>query len=708
MKIRALLTLLPFLTLPLFAQNTDQAFARFEVHTDSQTYSSKQHTVNINGEPILYFQYDTENEIAEIRLFPAQQSGVSNCKPIPSGDYEIIDTMVLMGDAWTTKVRFHNLTKTRFLKFQFRYTTPSGEAVGAIRLQPCTKTTVSFRPASDELFIGEEKVFELVTNNPGNLRFSSEWTSGRAIDYRLERSDDRINLHVLPNQPGLQTLQAEVLAEIPDVDMRTNTLTTQLPTISATFTVKTSRLKFLNIDRKDITLDEQARTGGVEIQLDNARSLEINKTYRVENQENPGGVLIAEIFTRSYLSNDRILCYLRTYNYHRSSDGYLYIKDGDQAQFISNFNITPSTAITKLSVMREGSDWKSDLSVHPGETISLKIEGTALYKARFHVEDLIDLTTDTLFNSENEVLLKLKVPLNISKKKVSLYNYSVNTGFALQVKEYEIPRPFDYIMLNYGDINRVFSGIHGPVLFEKTIRDVVITFNQNRIDSPEKLYGCQHLLIDVKVTGSNNELIDTRTLPAIKVCPGDNSPRYPYYDKKNSSASEISLNKYLRKNTSDLDDWSRITLTIKNDPAKSEGEGQQKELDIILKKKYKFDIDVSFPAGLVTVSADEDNPGKTSFSNLYGISMAMVAQFAFYHPDKIAKTRPYRIGAGFLALNAFNFQSEEQDLALVVLGSLYPTTRDKKLAFPLYIGGGYQFKAGKWMMLIGPGISIKL
>lgn len=131
-------------------------------------------------------------------------------------------------------------------------------------------------------------------------------------------------------------------------------------------------------------------------------------------------------------------------------------------------------------------------------------------------------------------------------------------------------------------------------------------------------------------------------------------------------------------------------------------------MEIILKKKTKFDIDVSFPAGLITVTEDPDNPGKTSFSNLYGISMAMVAQFAFYHPEKIAKLRPYRFGVGFLALDAFNFQSERQDLALVALASLYPTTRDKKLAFPLYIGGGYQFKSEKWMMLIGPGISVKL
>ena len=86
----------------------------------------------------------------------------------------------------------------------------------------------------------------------------------------------------------------------------------------------------------------------------------------------------------------------------------------------------------------------------------------------------------------------------------------------------------------------------------------------------------------------------------------------------------------------------------------------------------------------------------------------MVAQFSFYHPDKIAKLRPYRVGAGFLALDAFNFQSDKQDLAFVLLGSIYPSSRDRKLSFPLYVGCGFQFRAQKWMLLIGPGISIKL
>jgi hypothetical protein len=306
------------------------------------------------------------------------------------------------------------------------------------------------------------------------------------------------------------------------------------------------------------------------------------------------------------------------------------------------------------------------------------------------------------------VNLKLKVPLGISKKRVLLYNSNTPTAFALNIREYEIPRPFDYININYGDMNHVLSGLHGPILYNRTVRDVVVSFNADRIDSDNKLYGRQYLTMDVRVTGPNNELIDMRTIGNIVVCPSDNSPRYSFYDKRNCSQNEISLNKYLRRSTNDLDDWSRIDLTIKTNPEKYNGESQQKDLEIVLKKRYKFDIDVSFPAGLVTVSKDPENPGKISYSNLYGISMAMVAQFAFYHPEKIAKLRPYRIGAGFLALDAFNFQNELQDLAMVALVSLYPTTRDRKLAFPLYIGGGYQVKAQKWMLLIGPGISVKL
>jgi hypothetical protein len=697
------------ITTVLSAQVVNESIFRvIEIRTDTLVFNSIRNTVLYNGEIHQYFFYDDENEVAEISLVPKRNAAFQHLSLIPSGDYELIDSIVFYDEAWRFKLRFRNLTRSEFLKLQLKYTSGGSDRLEVIRLLPCTHTSVDLKPTSDELYIGEEKIFNLITNNAENLRFSGEWTSGLGIDYRIERQNDEIKLHVVPNELDMQQLKLIFQLEKPDLDLKENRVITQLDPLQYTFNVKTSRLKFLSIDKHEITLDENSRKQGIEVQLDNNKLLEINRTYRIEDQENPGGILIAEIFTRSQLSNNKVLCYLKTYNYHRSADGYLYIKDGDETKFMSNFNITPATSIARISVLREGSDWSNDLSIYPGETIGIRIEGLALHKARFHFEELLDLTTDTLIQSENEVLLKLKVPINIGKKRINLYNYNAVTGYSLAVKEYENPRPFDYILLNYGDINRVFSGIHGPVLYEKTIRDVVISFNTDKIDSDNKLFGKQYLTLDIRVTGPDNELIDMRTISNVIICPSDQSPRYKYYDKNNCGQNEISLNKYLRKSTSDLEDWSRIYLSIKSSPEKYGGSGQQKELEIILKKKYKFDIDVSFPAGLITVSEDPENPGKTTFSNLYGISMAMVAQFAFYHPEKIAKLRPYRIGAGFLALDAFNFQSERQDLALVALASLYPTTRNKKLAFPLYIGGGYQFKAEKWMMLIGPGISIKL
>jgi hypothetical protein len=90
--------------------------------------------------------------------------------------------------------------------------------------------------------------------------------------------------------------------------------------------------------------------------------------------------------------------------------------------------------------------------------------------------------------------------------------------------------------------------------------------------------------------------------------------------------------------------------------------------------------------------------------------MAMIAQFSFYQKNRINRLQPFKVGAGFLALDAFNFSENDdnRDLAIVILGSLYPTRKDKKLTFPLYFGGGYKLNAEEFFFLIGPGIRISL
>ena len=88
--------------------------------------------------------------------------------------------------------------------------------------------------------------------------------------------------------------------------------------------------------------------------------------------------------------------------------------------------------------------------------------------------------------------------------------------------------------------------------------------------------------------------------------------------------------------------------------------------------------------------------------------MAMVAQFSFYEKNRINRFKPYKVGLGFIALDAFNFSndSNNRDIAMVLLGSLYPTRKDTKLSFPLYFGGGYKLKSGQFFFLVGPGIRV--
>ena len=338
--------------------------------------------------------------------------------------------------------------------------------------------------------------------------------------------------------------------------------------------------------------------------------------------------------------------------------------------------------------------------------MDVKIEGDALHKAKFHFEDLIDVTRDTVIHNEQSAQFKLKIPADISKKRINIYNYNKPTGKYLQVNEYQRAKDFDYVYINYGDMSRRVSGIRGPILYEGTVRDVTLDFNTNMIDK-DQFYGKQYIDIDVKLTDKKNNLIEMRTIKNVVVCPSSHSPRYSYYSTKDCRNDNVSLNKYLRKKTYSLEPWSRIELKVSNSDAKYANEKHEKELEIVLKKRYSFDIEVSFPAGLIIISR---NQSEVDLGNLSGISMAMVAQFSFYHPDKIAMYRPYKVGAGFLALNAFNYNTdkEQRDVGLVLLGSVYPTRRDVKLSFPLYVGFGYFLNKDDLFFLVGPGIRVRL
>ncbi|WP_139362102.1 hypothetical protein [Hymenobacter sp. CRA2] len=678
------------------------------LRTDTATYQLSRHTVVVQGEPTLFFWFRRDDETVELRLYPERIAGDKPLRLRRSADFQQLDSLTREPDgAWRTRLKFQDLTSSQFIRLVVEQPGATAEETlrDVVPLLPVAYTTVSLRAPDDELFVGEEKVLALNSSNPRNVRATGEWVRTDDFDYQVVReTNGMLRLHVLPKQLGRHTLTVKLQSERPMLQSG-GKLSYQLPAVRQDFTVKASRLRFLTPDKRMVTLDENSRRRGVELILDNGRAFDLRRTYRVEDQEEPGGALIAELFTRQYLTNDRVLCYLRPFNTHRQTEGYLYLKQNDQALYVTNLDITPKTTITGVQVLHRGGDWTSSLSVSPGETVDVRLEGEGLQKARFHFEDLPVIPSDSSIRTDARVVLRVQVPTTFDKRKSSILNAGQPTGFALSVREFQRPHPLDFITVSYGETARPITRLNGPVLYGSTIRDVVFNFNANGIDSDNALYGKQFLSFEIRTINSKGELVEIRNVDNVVICPGDNSPRAVFYQDKQCRTDPLSLNALLGRKTYDLDDWSRIIVTVKHQAAQYSDAGFTQVVELVLKRKFKFDIDVSFPGGLLTKRA-----GETSYTEFGGISLATLAQFSFYNPEKINRLRPYKVGAGFVALNAFNLSNTNtsRDLGFVILGSVYPTRREAKLTFPLYLGGGYLLNKKQPFLMFGPGIGVRL
>lgn len=678
---------------------------------DTMEYSRATSTITIGNEKKIAFEYNDPDEVCELILNFSKDIPGPLPTLVPSGDFSIIDSLAYFHNGqYKAKIRFTDLTRSEFLSVRLRFNSSvDSGSLTEIKLFPYTRTSVYFYPPADELYIGEEKIFELVSDNYENVKPIPEWQNYNGIDYRVSSRLGQLRLHILPKGLGEKNLRFQLTTYRPFLDS-TGNVSYKLPAVEHTFMVRQSRIRFANIDKNEIILNDTTRTTGILIQMDNIPGMEMQKTYRIENQEEPGGGLIAELFTKNPLTNNRILCILRVYNYHRESDGYLYLKDNDIPRYLTNFSIIPATDIKKINMLHEGQDWTTSLSAGPGETVDIMIEGNSLNKGNFRFEDVEDLSPDTSLRNDRFIRMKVKIPLSVNKRNLVLFHNGNPTGYSISVKEFQEPRDLDYVTLNYGYGDKTLTELRGLLMSPKTIGDIVIDFNRNRIDSQEKIYGKQYLKIGIKITGKNGELIEMRDIDNIVIVPGEKSPRSSFYDRRDETTTALSLNKFLRKKTYELEDWAKIELVLENSWEKYTATPFRKEIEIYIQKQYKFDIDVSFPAGLLINTFDKSASG-SQYQNFGGISMSMMAQFSFYDQERPGKYKPYKIGAGFLALNAFNLSSDpavSRDMGIVVIGSLYPTRKDVKLTFPLHMGGGYKLNEGKWFILIGPGISVRL
>ena len=683
-------------------------FREIAVLVDTARYERSRDGVSLQGRRQVPFYFRHPSTTIELRLYPAGRVPIRGVDLLPTEGVAVVDSLLnYNGLYYRVRLRFADLLRADLLRLTFRVRSDyfADAYLYEVPLLPVFDTQVGLPPGEIDLFVGEEKTVPVQSNYPDNLDLPGVWTQGLPVNYKFSRQRDQVLLHLQADRPGTRTVEVPLRVRRPRLD-RYGRPVYELPALRAQVRVGEARLTFLEPDQRVFPLNERGRTRA-DLELEWHPNLRLKKTYRLEAQEAPGGALVAEIFTRNLLGNGRVLCDLRLYDFHRRSDGYLYLKDGDEPAFITNFSVVPQTRIETIRVRREGADWQpGSEGLLPGETVELELRGQALQRGRFTFDGLENLTADTLQTDETVRRYRATVPITIDQPRVEVLNYGKPTPRHLPVREYQRPHPLDFVYYEYNGRRIRATEVTKLLFVDNTLEELLVRFDPALLESVNDLYGPQHLEVEVKVLNTRNTVVDQRLLEDVLVCPGAASPRYALYDQTRCRTEPININDLLRNKTYDLEDWSVIEVKVRHRKDKYGGKGFERVADFVLRERTSFNIDVSFPAGLIVKRVNEEG-----FGNLGGVSLAMIAQFTFFHPDRINKTKPFKFGAGFLAFNAFNFnENSNRDVGIVVLGSLYPIRRPEtnRLSFPIYMGGGYFLSEQKWFVLIGPGIRVQL
>ncbi len=625
-----------------------------------------------------------------------------------------------------------------------------------IHLLPIISPSANFLISTTELYIGEEKGFFIEVNNSDFFRINSEWNRIDFIDYRLSHNDQNLKLYLVARNVGKHTFTLNIPLTLPMLVQ--GRLVFEYSFAPIVFTVNKTRIAFLNFEKKEITLDDAARREGVVLYMDNHTSLEIGRTYKVEDVEknDKANPLIAELYVAERARNNKVKCILRPEQYHQMQNGYLYLKMDGQTRFIINLNITPPLQITNMMVMHEGGVWSDSRDVNPGETVFVKIDGVSLHKSKLSWEGDAEVSTDTTQTSEIVKFYKVKIPLTTTSDRIVLKTEQGHTGRYLQIKEYQRARPFDFISIHYNKVSAPLSQLNTKTYISRqSLKDVVFEFNKKIIDQPNDLYGKQYLNFDINYIGAKGELIEFQKIDNLVVTPSESSVRGQYYKRRGrDQLQQLSLDSLFHFKMKNLDDYSKITVNVSHSSQQYTAGAKSKEIEIVVQRPFRFDIDVSLPAGMMIQNlgltkteieardtwqksltawqeklgsgeifvtgtdkngnlvyniAQPEEPKKANFrDNIGNISIAVIAQISFPDPNRVGRIYPWRIGVGVLVLNALNLASSTpSDLAGIAVFSIYPLRNSKLFNLPIHLGVGYKINERIPFIMLSPGISVR-
>ncbi len=679
--------------------------ADVSLQIDSNTYSLQNSKTFYRGDEYFFFKTTTNNVIAKLELLISghQTSGISI---YPSNDYQILDTLRFENGKWKAVIRLTDLiysdSKTLILKST---DTENHFELTKIKILPVFSTNIKSPDNTIELLQEEEKTIELPSTATFNIMADNTWNYSDDYDYKIFNNFDKLSITIRPHSLGTKQFIVNLKTLKPTFNIL-NQLSFDLPPLKFTITVKPNRLFYLNTDKQVIYFDENFKSTE-EVQIDYNKSMVLKKTYRIEDQQEDGGILIAEIYPISFVENSgKVICRVKPYAIHKISEGYLYIKEGVRSKFITNFNILEKPEVSRVSVMHQAQAWTNNLTVYPGEEVWVKMEGKGLSDSKITFDGCPEAQIDTLKSSDELAFFSLKIPLGLNKRSIDLFINKKPVPYTLNVSEYQNPVAFDFISVSSGTEKLPLTNdkFNTPIFVSKGIQDIVISFDPDQIDNGGKLAGKQYISIFVKIMNHKNDLIETQEINNIVICPGSNSPRAKFYNTNDCSSGSINLNDYLLHKTYSISPFYQIEITIRHNASMYSSKGYNKKIRFIPVRRNQFDIQVGFPAGLLVKKVDE-----SGYGNLTGISTSILAQLNFYDPKVIGKLKPYSVGGGFIALNAFNFSDNPnnlRDVGIVILGSLTPIRKDAKFSLPIYLGGGYLLKAGTWFFMFGPGIQI--
>jgi len=275
------LLLLIFISISSFTSGQTYNFRNYfrdaEIRIDTNVYYLTRNNLRFKAEEYLSFEFNDESSVCEVILYPYNAETIDSLVLLESGDWDLIDSLInFNNEYYRFKVEFPDLSASGFPGFTFRLKKTGEEKsiITALKLLPYNATYVKLYPLSDELFIGEEKVFEFVTNNIENIRFNNDWQESNGISYRISKTFNQLQLHLLPNSSGVKSFRVELTTRLPNV-IKNGVPVFDLPPVEYTFNVKQSRLQYLGIDKREVTLDDSSRRQGIEVQIENSRLLKI-------------------------------------------------------------------------------------------------------------------------------------------------------------------------------------------------------------------------------------------------------------------------------------------------------------------------------------------------------------------------------------------------------------------------------------------------